>query len=190
MEFARAAGGVVWRDADGRLALVHRPRQGDWSLPKGKLDPSEVWHRAALREVAEETGCASRITRFAGAKLFLERPVPKLILYWHMRVLREGTLAHEEEVDEVAWLTPRAALARLDHPSDRRLLLRALPAGRWGRGDGGERVEPLETEVLRRLLVLDRHAAVGELAPWLRHVERAVARAQRGRLRLVSAAER
>ncbi|HEV2770779.1 MAG TPA: NUDIX domain-containing protein, partial [Solirubrobacteraceae bacterium] len=49
-----AAGGVVVRD--GRLAVVHRPRYDDWSLPKGKLDAGESWEGCALREVEEETG--------------------------------------------------------------------------------------------------------------------------------------
>ena len=45
-----AAGGIVLDD-DGRVALVHRPRYDDWSLPKGKLDPGESFEEAALREV-------------------------------------------------------------------------------------------------------------------------------------------
>ena len=54
----KASGGVVWRRAgDGlELAVIHRPRYDDWSLPKGKLDRGESWEDAALREVEEETG--------------------------------------------------------------------------------------------------------------------------------------
>jgi 8-oxo-dGTP diphosphatase len=39
----RAAGGVVWRDDGGplRIAVIHRDRYDDWSLPKGKLDHGE-----------------------------------------------------------------------------------------------------------------------------------------------------
>jgi 8-oxo-dGTP diphosphatase len=55
----QAAGGVLMRD--GLLAVVHRPRYDDWSLPKGKLDRGESFEDAALREVWEETGssCAT-----------------------------------------------------------------------------------------------------------------------------------
>ena len=49
-----AAGGVVVRD--DKIAVVHRPKYDDWSLPKGKLDPGEGFEAAALREVEEETG--------------------------------------------------------------------------------------------------------------------------------------
>ena len=44
-----AAGAVVIRkDA---VLLVHRPRYGDWSFPKGKLDRGELAPVAAVREV-------------------------------------------------------------------------------------------------------------------------------------------
>ena len=57
-----AAGGVVL-DGEGRVAVVHRPRHDDWSLPKGKLDPGESFEDAALREVEEETGVRGRLVR-------------------------------------------------------------------------------------------------------------------------------
>src|SRR4051812_7548860 len=50
----RAAGGVLVRD--GLIALVHRPRYDDWTLPKGKLDKGEHPLVGACREVWEETG--------------------------------------------------------------------------------------------------------------------------------------
>ena len=52
-----AAGAIAWRD-DGEVAVVHRPRYGDWSFPKGKVDRGETMPFAAVREVAEETGLA------------------------------------------------------------------------------------------------------------------------------------
>lgn len=124
----RAAGGLLWRDGeDGapRVAIVHRPRRRDWSLPKGKLDRGEGFRRAALREVEEETGCAARLLGFAGLTLYRDgKGRPKLVLYWHMALEREGAPGGDE-VDEVAWLPVDAALERLTFPADRRLLARA-----------------------------------------------------------------
>ena len=51
----QAAGGLVVRP-DGRIAVIHRPRYDDWSLPKGKLERRESFEEAAVREVLEETG--------------------------------------------------------------------------------------------------------------------------------------
>ena len=42
----RAAGGVVMRD--GLVAVIHRPRYDDWTLPKGKLEPGETAEASAL----------------------------------------------------------------------------------------------------------------------------------------------
>ena len=58
-----AAGGVVWRPSgdDGRsieIAVVHRERHDDWSLPKGHVDAGEHPLQTACREVVEETGLA------------------------------------------------------------------------------------------------------------------------------------
>ncbi|MBO0775784.1 MAG: NUDIX domain-containing protein, partial [Actinobacteria bacterium] len=54
----RAAGTVLWRPAAAgpEVALIHRPRHGDWSFPKGKALPGEHVLLTAVRESAEETG--------------------------------------------------------------------------------------------------------------------------------------
>ena len=50
-----AAGAVLWRPVDGssdvEVAIIHRPRYDDWSLPKGKVDPGENEPVAAVREI-------------------------------------------------------------------------------------------------------------------------------------------
>jgi 8-oxo-dGTP diphosphatase len=128
VEVVRAAGGLVWRD-DGRarrIALVHRPRREDWSLPKGKLEDGERWDDAAVREVREETGCEVQLAAFAGVACYETRRATKVVLYWNMTLVREGPLDASDEIDEVAWLLPSEALERLDHESDRRLLREAL----------------------------------------------------------------
>ena len=115
VKLARVAGGIVWREGSSgsRIALVHRRKRDDWSLPKGRVDAGESWQDAARREIAEETGCLVRLGRFAGAKLYLHRPEPKLVLYWHARLVLAGPLSSGDEVDQVAWLSRREALSRL-----------------------------------------------------------------------------
>jgi 8-oxo-dGTP diphosphatase len=128
----RAAGGIVWRpSARGpQLALIHRPRRDDWTLPKGKLEPGERWEEAALREVREETGCLARLASFAGTSFYESRRGPKLVLYWHMILAVEGGQWDLSEVDAVAWLSPSEALRRVDRERDRVVLARAASQAR------------------------------------------------------------
>jgi hypothetical protein len=86
------------------------------------------------------------------------------------------------EVDDVAWLSRREALSRLDHDSDRRLLLRALGDLR-GHGVGSPfevmswpRLEPT---VLRSLLFVDSQRADDAIAAAIDLVSGAVARGGR-----------
>ena len=121
MEGVQAAGGVVSRD--GRVAVVHRPRYDDWSLPKGKLDPGEGFEDAALREVEEETGLRCRLVRELPAVEYEVRGRPKLVRYWAMEVVDETPFVPNDEVDEVRWVEPAEALALLSYDRDRELVL-------------------------------------------------------------------
>jgi 8-oxo-dGTP diphosphatase len=58
-----AAVGVVCLRGD-EVLLIRRgapPREGEWSLPGGRIKWGERAADAALRELAEETGCAASI---------------------------------------------------------------------------------------------------------------------------------
>jgi len=120
----KAAGGVVVRD--GRLAIVHRPRYDDWSLPKGKLDPGETWEQAALREVAEEIGARCELERELSPIGYTDhRGRSKAVRYWVMRAL-EVSFEPNDEVDELRWVEPSAAAALLSYPRDRDVLAEAF----------------------------------------------------------------
>ena len=86
----RAAGGLVVRDGEAgpQVLLVHRPRYDDWTFPKGKVDAGESDEHAAIREVEEETGyrCALE-AELPSTRYFDNRGRPKLVRYWHMRVM-------------------------------------------------------------------------------------------------------
>ena len=121
----RAAGGLLWRRSGEvyRLAVVHRVRYDDWSLPKGKLKRGEPWPEAALREVCEETGSRARLLAFAGALAYQTSRGPKVVRFWHM--LAEGEMGVPKdptEIADVAWLTVDEARERLQYEVERALV--------------------------------------------------------------------
>ena len=118
-----AAGGVLVRD-DGRVAIVHRPRYDDWSLPKGKLDAGESFEDGALREVWEETGVRGRIREELAPVEYVDRKGRDKLVRWY-RMDVDGApeaFVPNDEVDELRWLTPDAALALVSYAHDKALL--------------------------------------------------------------------
>jgi 8-oxo-dGTP diphosphatase len=116
----KAAGGVIRRD-DGAIAVVHRPRYDDWSLPKGKLDPGETWEEAALREVREETGLECELGEELSSTSYHDRKGrSKVVRYWLMDPVG-GEFAPNDEVDELRWVSPAQAAALLTYPHDAEL---------------------------------------------------------------------
>ncbi len=119
-EIVKAAGGVVVRD--GRVAVVHRPKYDDWSLPKGKLDPGERFEEAALREVEEEIGLRCRLGEELPTVSYHDaKGRPKIVRYWRMEPV-EGDFTPNDEVDETRWLPPDEATAVLSYPRDREVV--------------------------------------------------------------------
>ena len=123
-----AAGGLVWRGplSARRIAVIHRNRYNDWSLPKGKRKADESLPVAARREVWEETGCQPRLTAFAGLLLYPAGRRPKLVFFWHMDAAEAGQFEPSSEVDQVEWLTVPEALRRLTYDIERDLLKQAV----------------------------------------------------------------
>jgi len=154
-----AAGALPWRRRRGALqvAMVHRPRYGDWAWAKGKLEPGEQWPVAAVREVHEETGFHVHLGRPLPTSVYTVQdgtgqPTTKECRYWAAEVVGgDGALVNE--IDEVAWLEVPAALARLSYERDADQL-RAL--------DEADRAGTLTTWPL----VVIRHAKAQSRSSW------------------------
>jgi 8-oxo-dGTP diphosphatase len=180
----RAGGGVLWRPppvagGDVEVALVHRPRYDDWSLPKGKLHAGEHPLAAACREVLEETG----VRPLAGPRLVpLSYPVPaphgvavKDVEFWAMAAAGGPARLPDDEVDRLAWVPlPKAfaaltdgrgtevlsAFAGLPRITATVVLVRHARAGRRGEWPGTDVTRPLDP-------VGERQAGrLAEVLPW------------------------
>jgi 8-oxo-dGTP pyrophosphatase MutT (NUDIX family)/phosphohistidine phosphatase SixA len=146
-----AAGAVLWRFRDGRteLAVIHRPRYDDWSLPKGKLERGESLAAAAVREIREETGVAARLGPFLCDVRYTVADGRKLVRYWSAQACSEGGFTSNDEVDELRWLRPDDAHELLSYARDADVLARFTELG-----------PPTS------LLVLVRHAKAGRRDDW------------------------
>lgn len=165
-----AAGAVLWRPAMGadpsrpdgesesEIAVIHRPRYDDWSLPKGKVDAGETEAVAAVREVFEETGYRVHLGRRLLSVTYPVEQGTKKVRYWAAMAVG-GEFAPNDEVDEMVWLPAAAAMKKLGYPSDRKMLrqfvkqpadthtvliVRHGTAGRKSRYKGDDRQRPLD----------------------------------------------
>lgn len=121
MRWVRAAGCIVSDEADNMLLIS---RNGRWDLPKGKVEPGETLHQAALRETAEETGveCLDE----SSSLIIKTYHIYNLYGGWHLKqtswfsakaagVKPEGKPQGEEGIAEVVWVTPDEWHRRLMH---------------------------------------------------------------------------
>ncbi len=160
-EPVRAAGTALWRPGpDGPLvAVVHRPRYDDWSLPKGKLEPGEHPAAAAARETLEETGHTARLGRGLGSSAYDVLvdgvPTPKTVRWWAAEATG-GAFVPGPEVDALRWLPVASARALLTAGRDTAVLdgLVGAPAG-------------------AAVLLLVRHGRAGRRGSWTARTTRA-----------------
>ncbi len=131
----RAAGAVIWRRRSHRLEvlIVHRPTWKDWSFPKGKVKGEETLHECCIREMKEETGHDVVLGAPLGWQHYtVGGGKSKEVRYWAATVARKGhpalaarRKAHpasKKEIDDVRWVTVKAAHKLLTRKGDRKML--------------------------------------------------------------------
>lgn len=120
-----AAGAVLWRpgqrESGVEIAVIHRPRYDDWSLPKGKVDPGETEPVTAVREVFEETGHRVHLGRRIATVCYQIEKGTKKVHYWSASNVG-GSFAPGAEVDDLLWLPTSTALKKLSYLQDRKVL--------------------------------------------------------------------
>ena len=126
----RAAGVVVLRPGQEgpEVLVIHRNLRSDWSLPKGKVEPGEHPLVTAVRECDEESGVIPVLGLPLERQEYIALGEPKIVDYWAATVGSEEGFAPDEEVDEVVWLSPEDAAARMTYPRDSDLIRQATAA--------------------------------------------------------------
>lgn len=101
MKTVTSAGGVVFL---GNSVLMLRKLNGDWVLPKGKVESGESTEQTALREVREETGVKGRIIEFLGETNYRfkncwsqNEVIEKRVLWYIMEAKSTHTVPQKEE---------------------------------------------------------------------------------------------
>jgi 8-oxo-(d)GTP phosphatase len=121
-----AAGAVLWRITSNKkieIALIHRPRYDDWSLPKGKLDANETMISCAHREVMEETGYSAVFGPELGFATYKVEGGSKLVKYWSAQAVdKPDGKPNPQEVDTILWLSPSDARKKLTVDDDRSIV--------------------------------------------------------------------
>jgi 8-oxo-dGTP pyrophosphatase MutT (NUDIX family) len=60
-----SSGGIVYRHHNKEIEfLMIRDSYGNWTFPKGHVEPGETLNEAARREISEETGIEESLLRF------------------------------------------------------------------------------------------------------------------------------
>jgi 8-oxo-dGTP diphosphatase len=121
-----AAGAVVWRkNSKGvtEIAVIHRPKYDDYSLPKGKIEPGESLITCAFREVFEETNLTTQFGPFLGDVEYFSPLGLKRVSYWAAKSIGEENLfIPNSEVDKLDWLTLNKAVDKLTSETDKEIL--------------------------------------------------------------------
>ena len=132
-----SAGGLVI-DTSGTMGLLigrydHKDASGKrllWSLPKGHIEEGETPEQAAIREVAEETGITSSITKSLGVIDFWfmagGKRIHKTVHHFIFTEVGGTLLAQESEVDEVSWFPLSEIVDRLAYPDEKKLIAKTV----------------------------------------------------------------
>jgi ADP-ribose pyrophosphatase YjhB (NUDIX family) len=131
VEEVSAGGLVVDKSGEMGLLIGRIDKRGRmlWSLPKGHIEAGESPEEAALREVREETGIKSSITRSLGVIDFWFMAEGKRIhktVHHFLFTEKSGKLeAQISEVDDVKWFPLDDIAKTLAYPDERKLIQRS-----------------------------------------------------------------
>jgi mutator protein MutT len=131
-----SAGGLVIDTTGTKGLLIGRRDLKDqtrerllWSLPKGHIEAGETPEQAAIREVAEETGIESEISRALGVIDFWfmagGKRIHKTVHHYLFREVGGHLAPQVTEVDDVAWFPLTEIVEMLAYPDEKKLIAKS-----------------------------------------------------------------
>jgi 8-oxo-dGTP diphosphatase len=106
--------GAVITNSAGQVALVRRgsaPREGQWSIPGGRIEWGETIEEALLREIMEETGLTVKLERLIDVVDFIARDASgavtgHYVLMDFKAAQLSGELRAGSDAAEACWANP------------------------------------------------------------------------------------
>lgn len=130
------AGTVLYRRLNDEIQflVIHRNKQGDWTLPKGHVEESETLEECALRELSEETGWSGRVIGSVGEinYQYSEKDTNLIrrvnVQYFLVEpIIEDSSLINKEEVQETRWLSNKSDWSsELTYNTDIEIIQKAL----------------------------------------------------------------
>lgn len=128
MKFEESAGGIVYKNKDGKLYILvskHSQHHG-WVFPKGRIGDeikNESKKETAIREVKEETGIDGIIESSLPSVTYFytwdDEKIKKTVYYFIMKFKGGDINDHDNEMEEIEWLEKEKVNDRLTYPSDK-----------------------------------------------------------------------
>ena len=124
-----SAGIIVYikNDQGILLYLLLRSINGNWDLPKGKIEPGETLLQTAQRELLEETGLkATLLPNFQQSIHYVfsdmyHNAVDKTVTFFMGEACSKKVTISSEHIDHL-WLTFEESIKKVTHENTRQLL--------------------------------------------------------------------
>lgn len=133
MEKIFSAGGIVYHK---QKILLLKKKNGDWVLPKGRLEASENPEEAAIREVKEETNIDADIQDYLGitsytfSNYWTDYKVIHKTVSWYLMKAESFNLTPQtnEGFVQAAFIDMKEAEALTKYSDERKIIKRAIEA--------------------------------------------------------------
>lgn len=126
-----SSGGVVMF---GNAVLLLKKFNGDWVLPKGRIEPGEDRQSAALREVQEESGIKGSVVKYLGEIHYTfkenweDMKMVHKTVYWFLMICTKTDIQplREEGFVDGKFMHMKRAIEMAKYDDEREIIKRAL----------------------------------------------------------------